>query len=107
MAKLVFNVREAKGFKVIGFEIPGGITTPEEVSASIAENANIFVGGKVLINGRGPVWAFAKMIHQAHATEVVATFDPRGGVDGSACYVVASAHTEEFAGVERISDPEA
>ncbi len=43
----------------------------------------------VLISGRCPVWLYGMVMHAAHATKAIATFDPR--LEG---YVVVQSHSD-------------
>ena len=76
--------------KVVAFEIPGGVTTPEEFSGAIAEAKGEFVppgGSGLVVDGRGPVWAYGMILHEGHPSAWAATRDPRLGM------VVVSTHT--------------
>ena len=95
MAKPIFTIEDLTHpdgtiFRSITFEIPGGITTPTEFATAVAE---IQIAGTlpVLLNGRGPVWGYGMLLHSAHPTPAVATFDPRIG------YVVVQSHDARFA----------
>ena len=96
MAQPIFKISEltdAAGvvFRSIEFEIPGGVTSPSEFAAAVTEIAPQLTGKlPILINGRGPVWGYGMLLHQAHATPAVATFDPRLG------YVVVQSHDRRF-----------
>lgn len=90
MTRPVFAIMDVNGehsIRVITFEIPGGVTTPEEFSSAV-EEINSHLAGEfgMIIDGRGPVWGFAMIIHAAHPTKWIATRDPRLGA------VVISSH---------------
>lgn len=69
-----------------------GSTTPEEFAQAVKEIAPKLAGRMpVLLQGRAPVWGYAMLIHEAHATPAVATFDPRIG------YVIVQSHSPAFA----------
>lgn len=90
------------GCRVVRFEIPGGVTTPSEFAEAAAEAADRIPGDRpVLVNGRGPVWGYGMLLHAAHPTPAVATYDPRLG------YVVVATHDERFVVGQVIPDPEA
>jgi CRISPR-associated protein Csx3 len=77
--------------RLLSFEIPGGIATPEEFALAVqAIEPQLQGKHPILINGRGPVWGFAMLIHAAHATPAVGTFDPRLG------YVITQTHDVRF-----------
>jgi CRISPR-associated protein Csx3 len=96
MAQPIFKITEltdADGvvFRSIEFEIPGGVTSPSEFAAAVTEIASQLAGKlPILLNGRGPVWGYGMLLHVAHPTPAVATFDPRLG------YVVVQSHDPRF-----------
>jgi CRISPR-associated protein Csx3 len=96
MAKPILTVSEIQDtanniFKLVSFEIPGGITTPAEFAAAVA-TIEISLSGNlpVLVNGRGPIWGYGMLFHLAHATPAIAAYDPRLG------YVVIQSHDSRF-----------
>ena len=87
--------------RLVRFEIPGGITSPEEFSAAVAEVEKELPSDKLtLLNGRGPVWGYAMLLHACHPTPACATFDPRLG------YVVVASHNEAYVVGSAMPDPE-
>lgn len=100
MARPIITVTDKNGVRVIAFEIPGGVTSPEEFAAAVAEMPKVAGELPVLIYGRGPVWGYAMIVHEAHPTPAVATFDPRMG------YIVVATHSAQFALGSVIPDPE-
>lgn len=96
MAQPIFKISEVSDingvvFRSIEFEIPGGVTSPSEFAAGVTEIASQLVGKlPILLNGRGPVWGYGMLLHIAHPTPAVATFDPRLG------YVVVQSHDSRF-----------
>lgn len=101
MAKPNITITDVKGFRIAKFEIPGGVTTPEEFASAMTEVEGQLAGDRpVLVNGRGPVWGYAMLVHEAHPTPAVATFDPRLG------YVVVATHNTDFKVGDVIADPE-
>lgn len=102
MAKPNIVISIVQGLKLVKFEIPGGVTSPTEFAGAVAEVATHLPGPEaVLVNGRGPVWGYAMLVHGAHPTPCVATFDPRLG------YVVVATHDEKYKVGDVIADPEA
>ncbi|NJR62220.1 MAG: CRISPR-associated protein Csx3 [Cyanobacteria bacterium CRU_2_1] len=96
MAKPTFKITDhshADGFMVrlVEFEIPGGVTTPEQFAEAVQAIAAQLVGAlPILINGRGPVWGYGMLFHAAHPSPAIATYDPRLG------YVIVQTHDERF-----------
>lgn len=79
MSKPVFSTRDANGIRVVGFEIPGGVTTPSEFSEAVAELGELGGNTPIIFDGRGPVWGYGMLIHSAHPTPWIAVRDPRLG----------------------------
>jgi CRISPR-associated protein Csx3 len=105
MAKPLFTVVEDKaGYRLVKFEIPGGgVCTPEEFAEAVREVEDFLPGDKViLINGRGPVWGYGMLVHAAHPTPAIATYDPR-----LLGYVVVATHSQDYSLGQVIPDPEA
>ena len=96
MAKPTFMITDKQhpdGFTVrsVEFEIPGGVTTPEQFAEAVQEIESDLVGAlPILINGRGPVWGYGMIFHAAHPSPAIATYDPRLG------YVIVQTHDERF-----------
>lgn len=96
MTKPTFEIKDIQGadgitFRSIVFDIPGGVTTPTQFAEAVQEIEPQLEGKlPVLINGRGPVWGYGMLIHAAHPTPAIATYDPRLG------YVVIQTHDERF-----------
>lgn len=102
MAKPIITVTDRDLFRLVKFEIPGGVTSPKEFAEAVSEVAKQIPGDKpVLLNGRGPVWGYGMLAHVAHPTPAVATFDPRLG------YVVIASHDARYKDGDCIADPEA
>lgn len=103
MAKPIIIVSRVGDFKLVKFEIPGGVTTPTEFGGAVAEVFTQLPGPEpVLVNGRGPVWGYAMLVHGAHPSPAVATFDPR-----LLGYVVVATHDMLYKIGDVIADPEA
>jgi len=89
MAKPVFSTRDVNGVRVVSFEIPGGVTTPQEFAGAVAEIESGLGGNTpVIFDGRGPVWGYGMLIHAAHPTPWLATREVR--LSGA---VVVASHT--------------
>lgn len=101
MARPVFSTRVSGDIRVVSFEIPGGVTTPEEFADAVAEIASQLPGETpIVFDGRGPVWGFGMLIHAAHPTPWVACRDPRLGA------VVVESHDPAFRAGDVIPFPE-
>jgi CRISPR-associated protein Csx3 len=101
--KPIITIEEKAGYCLVKFEIPGGVTTPEEAAQAVGEIVDQLPGNlPVLINGRGPIWLYAMLVHAAHPTPVVGTYDPR--LSG---YVVVASHDPHWGIGDTIPDPEA
>ena len=101
MAKPIITVSTTATAKLVKFDIPGGVTTPEEFAEAVAKTPSLAGDKPVLLNGRGPVWGYAMLAHKAHPSPAVATFDPRLG------YIVVATHDARFKEGGVIADPEA
>ena len=69
--------------RVISFEIPGGVTTPSECAEAVETHRHLFIppaGHGVILDGRGPIWAYAMMLHEGHPSAWIGVRDPRLGV---------------------------
>jgi len=98
MAQPIFTQRtvetEAGLAWVISFEIPGGITTPEEFARAVAAQRKLFVppaGHGLILDGRGPIWAYAMMVHEGHSSSWIGIHDPRLGM------VIVESHSSSVA----------
>lgn len=61
------------------------VLTPADLVGLKLPNLNTKKG--IVINGRGPVWLYAYLVHECHHLPFVATNDPRLG------FVVVQSHT--------------
>jgi CRISPR-associated protein Csx3 len=101
MAKPEIKIADNGEFRLVKFEIPGGVSTPGEFASAVAEVEKGLPGDRaVLINGRGPVWGYGMLIHASHPTPAVGTYDPRLG------YVVVATHDTRYGVGSVIPDPE-
>ena len=96
MAKPSFDFLEknsAAGMvRLVEFEIPGGVTKPAEFAEAVREIEKALPGPTaVFFSGRGPVWGYGMLIHAAHPTPAVGTYDPRMGG-----FIVVATHDERF-----------
>lgn len=96
MAKPTFKITDQSHptgitVRLVEFEIPNGVTTPEQFAEAVQDIEADLVGAlPILINGRGPVWGYGMIFHAAHPSPAIATYDPRLG------YVVVQTHDERF-----------
>ena len=100
MARPIITISEFPAARLVKFEIPGGVTSPEEFATAVADMPSLAGELPVLVNGRGPVWGYGMLLHAAHPTPVVATYDPRLG------YVVVATHDPRWVVGAVIADPE-
>lgn len=102
MARPKFNFLELEDYTILKFEIPGGVTSPEEAAQAVKTIEGRLPGEKpLLVNGRGPVWLYGMLCHAGHPRPAVATYDPR-----LAGYVVVATHKEGLELGQVIPDPE-
>jgi CRISPR-associated protein Csx3 len=81
-------IHAAGGFKLVYFELPTYGVDPHAVAARIEAAAAAWNGPEtVLFRGQGPVWLYGMLVHSAHATPNVATYEPRKNG-----YVVVNCH---------------
>ncbi|MCY7272940.1 MAG: CRISPR-associated ring nuclease Crn3/Csx3 [Phormidesmis sp. CAN_BIN44] len=95
MAEPVFEITDTslngQSFRLVKFEIPGGVATPTQFTEAVNEIADQLKGKlPILVNGRGSVWGYGMLFHVAHPTPAIAAYDPRLG------YVVVQTHDEQF-----------
>ena len=77
MNPIQINATESETFTQINIEIEGGVCVPADLKTL---EIPIAKGNKgVVLNGRAPIWVFATLVHHFHATQWVATNDPRLG----------------------------
>lgn len=92
----------AADVRIVKFEIPGGVTTPDEFALAVRAIEKDLSGPRpVFLNGRGPVWGYGMLVHAAHPTPAVGVYDPR-----LAGYVVVESHDEKYIMGQVIPDPE-
>ena len=101
MAKPIFTIRDIADFRLVKFEIPGAVTSPLEFCEVVQEIRSQLSGAfVVLLSGKGPVWGYGMLFHEAHPSQAIATYDPRLG------YVVTQTHDERYQVGQIIGDPE-
>ena len=82
------QIREDGEFKLVYFELPNAEVDPHAVASRVSAVSESWNGPKtVLFRGQGPVWLYGMLVHSAHATPNVATFEPRKNG-----YVVVTQH---------------
>jgi CRISPR-associated protein Csx3 len=68
---------ESDEYTTVTIDIDGGTCEPSDLKTIVIPTIK---GNKgVVLNGRAPVWVFGTLIHHFHATQWVATNDPRQG----------------------------
>ena len=101
MAKPIFTIRDIADLRLVKFEIPGGVTSPLEFAEVVQEIRSQLSGAfVVLLSGKGPVWGYGMLLHEAHPSQAVATYDPRLG------YIVTQTHDARYQVGQVIGDPE-
>ncbi len=69
---------ESDAYTLVDINIEGGTCEPADLKTLAIPTVK---GNKgVVLNGRAPIWVFATLVHHFHATQWVATNDPRLGV---------------------------
>ena len=77
---ITFNTAEQERFTVVTFQIVDGVCTPADLQELLPPQVSGSKG--VVLSGRGPIWLYARLVHEYHPAAWVATHDPRlgGGV---------------------------
>ena len=74
---ITITAKETNAYTLVNIEIEGGTCEPADLKTLAIP---IVKGSKgVILNGRAPIWVFATLVHHFHATQWVATNDPRQG----------------------------
>ena len=90
------KIQKQGQFKMVYFELPLRDVNPIAVANKIDEMKDTWNGPEtVLFRGQGPVWLYGMLVHSAHATTNVATYEPRRGEGGG--YVVVTQHGGQWA----------
>jgi CRISPR-associated protein Csx3 len=102
MAQPIFTILDQTPYRIVKFDIPGGVTTPEQFAAAVIDITPQLSGPFIiLINGRGPVWGYNMIAHAAHPSRAIGTYDPRLG------YIITETHDSQFHLGQILPDPEA
>ena len=68
---------ESPEYTTVTIDIENGTCEPADLKTLAIPTVK---GNKgVVLNGRAPIWVFATLVHHFHATQWVATNDPRQG----------------------------
>lgn len=89
--RIEFTVDLREKFGVLKFNLADSIT-PKDLRDLIPDNAKneLFSGKGIILSGKGPIWLYGYLVHYYHATQWVATYDPR--LDGA---VVVESHVTD------------
>lgn len=84
-----FRVKRTPKFSFVEFAIVGGVLDPKELPTVLRkfDSLNLPMNKGLILSGRGPVWLYAALVHEAHPFAWVATFDPRLGAVVVECHV--------------------
>lgn len=81
---------------LVEFELDGPLEPGELKNVQVPE---VNAKGGVIIGGKGPIWLYAHLVHEYHATAWVATYDPRQGA------VVVTRHHKDAPALGTVLDP--
>ena len=74
---ITITANETDAYTLVDIAIEGGTCEPADIKSLVIPTVK---GNKgVVLNGRAPIWVFGTLIHHFHATQWVATNDPRQG----------------------------
>lgn len=78
MNPITITATETNAYTLVNIDIEGGTCEPADLKSLTIPTVK---GNKgVVLNGRrDPIWVFATLVHHFHATQWVATNDPRQG----------------------------
>ena len=72
---ITITASEFDSYTLVDIAIEGGTCEPADLKSLVIPTVK---GNKgVVLNGRAPIWVFATLVHHFHATQWVATNDPR------------------------------
>ena len=74
---ILVKTTENDTFTLVDIEIENGTAEPSDLKSM--ELPTVKGNKGVVLNGRAPIWVFGTLIHHFHATQWVATNDPRQG----------------------------
>lgn len=73
---IIFSVKECDNFSIVSGLIPGdGVLDPSELPS--IEGPDVPAHKGVILDGRMPIWAYARLLHQYHPTAWIAVHAPR------------------------------
>jgi len=83
-----FKIQKFESFQVLEFEL-SGVITPDKLEVVLRDfrKLKLAMSKGLVISGRGPIWLYAALIHEAHPFKWIATYDPR--LDGA---VIVASH---------------
>lgn len=74
---ITITATETETYTLVDIDIQGGTCEPADLKTMTIPTVK---GNKgVILNGRATIWVFGTLIHHFHATQWVATNDPRQG----------------------------
>ncbi len=97
--KIDFRLVKNDRFVIVEFILSENIG-PDDLKALVPPNPikENFAQKGVILSGKGPIWLYGFLIHYYHATQWVATYDPRlGGA------VVVESHVTDISAGDIIS----
>jgi CRISPR-associated protein Csx3 len=74
---ILAKTTETETYTLVDIEIENGTAEPSDLKSM--ELPTVKGNKGVVLNGRAPIWVFGTLIHHFHATQWVATNDPRQG----------------------------
>ena len=74
---ILVKITETESYTLVDIEIENGTAEPADLKTM--ELPTVKGNKGVVLNGRAPIWVFGTLIHHFHATQWVATNDPRQG----------------------------
>lgn len=74
---ILVKTTETETYTLVDIEIENGTAEPSDLKTM--ELPTVKGNKGVILNGRAPIWVFGTLIHHFHATQWVATNDPRQG----------------------------
>lgn len=76
--KVDWKIAETDKYVFAEFTIQGGVISPSDIEKiQLPIPPHKAAGKGIILSGRGPVWLYAKLVHDAHPFSWVATYDPR------------------------------
>ncbi|ACI20116.1 CRISPR-associated ring nuclease Crn3/Csx3 [Dictyoglomus thermophilum] len=84
---VLFELEEKEKYTILSFRMEKNLV-PSALYNLSPPNVNTRKG--LILNGRGPIWLYAFLVHFYHPTPFLAVYDPRVGA------VVIASHVPEF-----------